>query len=252
MILRFGITALPKNRTARLPVQYNEFLQSYLYSIFTEKLPLLHEIGYRKDEKTFRHFTFSRIFSEGMKKEGDYFILKNPIEFYASFLLDPMPNIVIEHLITDQHLRLGNEEYEIVDAKAFSDPVDFRGGNNLEMDIVALSPIVIHKTLYIDEKKKTQYYKPYDAEFAGSIEENLKNKLASIHDADSNGYHFHIAPTQFDIHKNESIVKYKGFIIKGYTGKFHISGSSELMHVAYHTGLGSKNAQGFGMFRIES
>jgi CRISPR-associated endoribonuclease Cas6 len=187
-----------------------------------------------------------------MKREGDFFLIRNPIEFYASFLVDPMPNIVIEHLISDQNIRLGNEEYQIIDAKAYADPVDFRPGERLEMDIVTLSPIVAYKTVYVDEKKKTHYFKPYDPEFPKSIEENLKNKLSTIHDTESIALNFHIVPTNFDISKNESIVKYKGFIIKGYTGKFHISGSSELMHVAYHTGLGSKNAQGFGMFKIVS
>ncbi len=250
--MRFGITARPKNTTARLPIHYNEYLQSYLYSIFREKMPFLHDTGFCTEGKVFRHYTFSRIFSEGMKRDGDYFLIRNPIEFYASFLVDPMPNIVIEHLITDHAIRLGSEEFEIIDAKAFADPVDFRSGDRLEMDVVALSPIVAYETVYVDEKKKTHYFKPYDPEFPKSIEENLRNKLSSIHDIGSNPFDFHIAPMSFDLSKNESIVRYKGFIIKGYTGKFHISGSSELMHVAYHTGLGSKNAQGFGMFKIVS
>lgn len=45
---------------------------------------------------------------------------------------------------------------------------------------------------------------------------------------------------------NERIVKYKDFIIKGYTGKFELKGSKELMEIAFCTGLGSKNSQGFG------
>lgn len=248
--MRFGITARPKNKVARLPIQYNAYLQSYLYSIFREKMPFLHDAGFRSENKVFRHYTFSRIFSEGMKREGDFFLVRNPIEFYASFLVDPMPNIVIDHLISDHTLRLGNEEYQIIDAKAYEDPVHFRPGDRMEMDVVALSPIVAYRTIYVEEKKKTRYFSPYDPEFNALLEENLKNKLSSIHSGNSEQYRFHIVPTNFDLEKNESVVWYKGFIVKGYTGKYHISGSSELLRVAYHTGLGSKNAQGFGMFRI--
>jgi CRISPR-associated endoribonuclease Cas6 len=213
-------------------------------------MPFLHEVGFRNGGKRFRHLTFSRIFSTGMKKEGNYFLIINPIEFYASFFVDPMPNIVIEHLINNQYLRLGNEEYEIIDVKAFADPFDFAPSKKMELDIETLSPIVTYKTIYIEDKKKTQYFKPYDAEFPKTIAENLKNKLSTIHDADPEHLEFHIAPTRFDLKRNESIIRFKGFIIKGYMGKFHISGSSELVYTAYHTGLGSKNAQGFGMFKI--
>jgi CRISPR-associated endoribonuclease Cas6 len=162
-----------------------------------------------------------------------------------------MPEIVIDHLISDQTLRLGNEEYEIVGAAVHADPIDFDIEEEYEMDIVAISPIVIHKTYYEGEKKKTLYLKPYDPEYSQMVEENLKNKLKTISDADPIPYNFHISPMQFELPKNEAVVKYRDFIIKGYTGKYHISGSSLLIKIAYHTGIGTKNAQGFGMFKIE-
>ncbi|RKX92249.1 MAG: CRISPR-associated endoribonuclease Cas6, partial [Spirochaetes bacterium] len=41
-----------------------------------------------------------------------------------------------------------------------------------------------------------------------------------------------------------------GTIIKGWTGTFVLNGNRKILKLAYYTGLGSKNSQGFGMFEV--
>lgn len=47
-----------------------------------------------------------------------------------------------------------------------------------------------------------------------------------------------------------AIIKYKGTVIKGYSGDFILKGNPELIKLAYDTGLGSKNSQGFGCIEV--
>jgi CRISPR-associated endoribonuclease Cas6 len=55
--------------------------------------------------------------------------------------------------------------------------------------------------------------------------------------------------------QSEKIIKYtpKGgsyTLIKGWMGVYKLEGNSQLIHIGYDTGIGSKNCQGFGMFEI--
>jgi len=47
-----------------------------------------------------------------------------------------------------------------------------------------------------------------------------------------------------------SVVKYKDFVIKGYSGKFIMKGPVPLLQMGIGTGLGSKNSQGFGCVEV--
>ncbi|MDY6868288.1 MAG: CRISPR-associated endoribonuclease Cas6 [Chloroflexota bacterium] len=48
----------------------------------------------------------------------------------------------------------------------------------------------------------------------------------------------------------QHIVNYKGFFIKGYSGRLKLKGPQELLQMALETGLGSKNSQGFGFVSL--
>ena len=41
---------------------------------------------------------------------------------------------------------------------------------------------------------------------------------------------------------------YKTTRITGWHGRFRLSGSPEMLDLLFHSGLGAKNSQGFGMF----
>lgn len=63
-----------------------------------------------------------------------------------------------------------------------------------------------------------------------------------------------LPPDDINIHPIQTprlhLVKYKDFIIKGYTCKLRIFGPKQLIQVAVDAGLGSKNSQGFGCVRL--
>lgn len=45
-------------------------------------------------------------------------------------------------------------------------------------------------------------------------------------------------------------MKYKGFIVKSYSGRLFLEGPRSLLQMAVAAGLGSKNSQGFGCVKI--
>lgn len=247
--MRFSITATPINKEASIPIQYNEFLQAYIYSFFEENFPQLHDEGFKTGKRKFRHFTFSRIFSSDMKMEDNYFQIRKPITFYLSFYLESMQEIAVNFLLKNQYMRLGNEEFEIIQANAFEENILFRNDEIVETDIEALSPIVAYRTIEKEGRKYTNYFKPTDSEFTKIIKNNLIRKMESLGIIETDDPFF-FCPILFSVPKNESVLNYKGTIIKGYTGRYHIKCSKNAFSVLYHSGIGSKNSQGFGMFSI--
>jgi len=59
----------------------------------------------------------------------------------------------------------------------------------------------------------------------------------------------YIRPYRVD-EKNMAIVKYKGFVIKGWMGLFKLNLPEPYLSLAYNAGLGAKNSQGFGMWEV--
>ena len=52
--------------------------------------------------------------------------------------------------------------------------------------------------------------------------------------------------------KDKYVTKYKGFYINAWFGMYVLTGKRQYLDFLYQTGIGSKNAQGFGMFEIIS
>jgi len=46
------------------------------------------------------------------------------------------------------------------------------------------------------------------------------------------------------------MIKYKNVYVKGWMGIYDVETTPELLELAYYTGLGAKNSQGFGCFEI--
>jgi len=78
------------------------------------------------------------------------------------------------------------------------------------------------------------------------VSENIRKKYQAFWGKETREEKIRIFPKgQSKLH----IVKYKNFIIKGYTGELELAGPIELLQTALDSGLGSKNSQGFGCAR---
>jgi CRISPR-associated endoribonuclease Cas6 len=124
-----------------------------------------------------------------------------------------------------------------------------RGG---EHDITPkmLSPMTMYSTLSRpDGKSKTYYYSPFEREFSSLMESNARKKYELVSKKAPNDLRLEVVPEKVN-KGNEKIMKYKGTVIKAWTGIYHMRGSPELLRTAYECGLGAKNSQGFGMIGL--
>ncbi len=242
--MRLELKMKPKNKLT-LPLAYNHYLQGLFYHMISdEKLARrVHDLGYG-DLRKFKLFTFSSL--RGKHKIN---IKSKEITFdeYVYFSISSYDHELFtnlyHYLIQNNVVKLKYQELEIERIKI----EEFKSRAS-ELNINMLSPIVLYSTIEENNRKKTIYYNPINNEFNELLNLNIKNKLKAI----NKEYLYSpikIKPIDFST-KNQVITKYKGFIIKGYTGKYLIEGKNEILHFLYDVGLGGKNSQGFGMFEI--
>jgi CRISPR-associated endoribonuclease Cas6 len=168
------------------------------------------------------------------------FVFPKDISLYFSSVDNDFFRYVFNSIINvDEYVHIGQN-------KAVISKIELIRQDISQKEIVAaMSPITIYSTLLTPENnKKTYYYNPYEKEFSSYIRKNLIHKYIALHGDNPTNDNFLIVPKK---NIRECIIKYKGFIIKGYTGMFEIEGAQELMDIAFCAGLGGKNSQGMGL-----
>ncbi|MBM3239518.1 CRISPR-associated endoribonuclease Cas6 [Candidatus Poribacteria bacterium] len=257
-----------------LPIHYNEIVQGFIYNHISEELAKwLHDEGFAYEKRNFKLFTFSRImgqFNIDRKDNAIRFtppsklIVSSPIERFTQELANEILKCLVRWPHPDDSetqirigraqgtnisntLKLGSNEVYLEQLNIESSP-DFPEA----MEIRMLSPVTVYSTLRkADGTPKTYYYSPFESEFSELLEQNLKKKAAILVGEDKvDKYSFTIEPTRVR-NNDQKILTYKGFVIKCWMGEYKIKGSPELHRIAYETGLGSKNSQGFGCFEIK-
>lgn len=228
-----------------LPVHYNHAIQAMLYASLDEELATeLHDTGYQTEKRRFRLFVFSRLFGT-FRRQGEQLCYQGAVTLHVA---SPVGEIV-ENLARTW-LRRGVVslcEHELTVEEVRVEPPPSVG---TEMQVQALSPITVYSTVTTPTGKKTYYYAPSEAEFSDQCSMNLRRKYALVRGEE--------APPEWTVQitplgvrmANQVIVRYKGTIIKGWMGRYRLSGPAELLALALEAGLGAKNSQGFGMLQL--
>ncbi len=230
-----------------LPLHYQAALQGFIYSIVSDERlrKFLHDEGFVFEKRKYKPFTFSNL-------KGKYEISGKKIVFYSSadvilstFSKD-LAEAIAETFAKSQTKKLGDNDVEIEWIKLMADP-DFEKVSIFE----TLSPITVYSTLKSEDGRKyTRYYDKKDPEFARLIYENLLKKAKSVYGLDLKEEKFELRNVGAYDPKDQKHVKFKGFTIKAWNGRFKMSASAELKRVAYELGVGAKNAQGFGCVKF--
>jgi len=229
-----------------LPIQYNEILQGFIYKNVDPYLARwLHDHGVEHKKRKFKFFTFSRL-------EGKYRIYKDKIEFFSpvrfkiASIHSEMLKSIVENLLKANCLTLYNHKCEISKIEIIS-PICYRD----RIKVRAISPITIYSTFRTPEgKKKTYYYSPFEKDWKEQIIMNLIRKAKAL-GYSGNFESSNIKPLKVG-KRDLKIIKYKGTIIKGWMGLYELSLPRILFDIAFDSGLGSKNSQGFGMIEVVS
>ncbi len=223
-----------------IPFNYNYQLQSALYALLGEvgASDFWHDEGFRSFDASYKGFCFGRL-------EGKY---------HADI---EMKQIAFDELIS---LELRSPSFDFIDSiqraierhpyiKLFDTRLDVAGASlvnrHLESGHVmmtAVTPIMVHTTL---PDGHTYYYGPEDEDYTIRLCNNAARKYEAITDKKADEIKL-VPQNPF----KKSVTSYKGLYLTGYTGRFELNTSLKMAEFIYNTGLGEKNAQGFGFVEI--
>ena len=229
---------LNATESIRLPIHYNYLIQSLIYhSMDGDFAEFLHDQGYGVEKRKFKLFTFSRLFGQ-YKITGREILFTPPVGLIISSPLKEFCQYLLNGLLSQKVIRLGNNVIEV--EKVTLNSLQAEDGMKIRM----LSPVVAYSTFTKpDGGKYTCYFQPGEKEFLRIAEENLKKKYQAFHK---------LAPPDGKIlikcirPPRLHLIKYKNFVIKGYSGLLALQGPQPLLQMALDAGLGSKNSMGFG------
>lgn len=236
------------DREIRLPIHYNHILQGFLYKNLSDKdyRNFLHQQGYWVDNKQFKLFTYSRLLGKFKMypKENEIGFVP-PFKLVVSSAVEQFITDLAETLIKSEFNTMGKQRAEVSSisvhkSPAFSDKVQVK----------MLSPMVAYSTVMEEGKKRTEYYSPWQTRFSEIAKENLLRKYEILYGNRPENQEFKITPNGNREQKFKVVINYKGTYIIGYSGIYWLHGNPEMLKVAYDTGLGSKNSQGFGCMEV--
>lgn len=236
---------IDENDEVVLPIHYNHMVQAMIYNQLNEEIAeFLHEEGFKKEKRTYKLFTFSRLTGNyDLDRINGQIKFQGPLRLVISSPYNEFSNSIGNSILSTRAIRLGNNKLEAKELIVEKEIVDSN-----EIKIEAMSPITTYSTLFRkDGKKFTYYFNPQEEEFSEIVSNNLKNKYKAFYMKEPPEEDVKIEPVG---RSRMSILNYKGFIIKGYMGRFRMKGPIPLLQMGVESGLGSKNSQGCGCVKI--
>lgn len=233
-----------------LPMDDNHLVQSWIYHSISDQLSsFLHDQGFIVNGRSFKLFCFSRLIGNfEVNRERNRRIYQKEIQVVISSPLRYFMEEMANSLLLSPQVRLGSnlltiDRIEGCEETVVSDAIT----------VQTLSPVTMYSTmLRMDGRKYTVYFEPRDSEYSVMMTENLKKKYQAVSQMPlpevlKNAVVHIEAVGQGRMH----VLRYKGFIIKGYMGVLKLTGPQALLQTALDCGLGGKNSQGFGCIEIQ-
>ena len=234
-----------------LPINYQDLLIGFIYQNIGDEQyrHFLHEEGYEYRGRNFKHFAFSRI--DGRKKvdrERKRITFFPPFRLIVTSPLSEFLQAFAKSMLLSDQLRIGHFPVRLVSFETMPELANMPDVIRIRM----LSPLVIYSTLtHPNGVKYTYYYQPHHEKFSDMIGENLKRRYFSMHEESRE-----LRDSPFAIHpirvtpRDKVVTRFRGTIIEGWMGDYELHGDPRLLHWAYHTNLGGKGSQGFGVFEL--
>ncbi len=225
-----------------LPINYHHILQAIIYdglSITPDYSEFLHEIGYTRGQRQYKLFQFSQL-------EGPYQIREKKIIFTSHVTFEvrsPEPLLIrlLGSAFWTNGIRFGKRAYMNIEMELYDYTIE-----NTDLLICMKSPIIVYETDL--ERGETHYISPDDTRFYQLISHNFFRKYEAYYGVSP------CSDIEINLAGNHKIKKYvtryQGSYLTGWYGTYRLSGERKYLDFLYQSGLGSKNAQGFGMFEV--
>jgi len=250
------------NQNAVLPVDHQHELQGVVYNLLRASDPefarFLHDEGYATSEegsKRFKLFVYSGLRTARHQRRiegGRLHLSPGSVEWLlASPRTDFLTHSATGLLSAGTQIRVGSADLTITGVEALPVPAFAE-----QTAFTCLSAIVASVP---QKDKPALYLRPAEnaAEFSENVRANLLRKYRLLHDAEPADDRLvltfkpeYLADPKH--HNGTKLVTFKQIQIRGAFAPFTLSGSTELMEVAWSCGLGSMNSAGFGMVEVQN
>lgn len=227
-------------RPVSISIAYNYYVQSMIYDLIKRRYPDLHDEGFVYENRHFKLFSFSRLFSQKFEVHNKMINFQSPIYLFFSSPITELVEVMVNSALQRSKVRIGSNELILTEVSAIDEEI-----SGSTVDVKTFSPITVYSTF---SNGQTHYYSPNEQEFASFIKLNLSKKanILNLETEDD----FSIEPLDFN-ERNSTVTFYKNFMVKGWNGKFRLTGGKKMLELALSAGLGAKNSQGFGLTVLE-
>lgn len=223
-----------------LPVNYQHILQSVIYDALGREqdyLTKLHDKGYQSGKRVYRLFQFSRLCGK-YRIEDKRIFFEDEVSFEVRSV-DSHLIVLLAEFFKTNGVRFGEECFPVKDIRIADRQVEAE-----ELRIWMKTPVTVHTTDCISGK--TCFVRPDSERFAELVNDNFKRKYKAYTGIEPQEG---ITLETISFRERDKLVtKYKGFYISGWYGIYRLKGRRKYLDFLYQTGLGARNAQGFGMF----
>jgi len=237
-----------------LPIHYHYCLQSFIYHMLPNEMSqYVHDNGFIAGNKRFRMFTFSDILEEGERlpaSDQPSLLFTQTISFLISTAIPELGDSLVEGLenaLQSSNYTFNRQAIAVTKYSLLPEP-DFSALNTLSqgVKIKMLSPLTVYET----HEKQVTYHEPATEPFDRCLRTNALEKMKVIEGVSFQHLTLILEPS--DQAPRKAIIMYKSENnpITSWKGHFLLKGSPELLKITYQAGLGAKNSQGFGMWKV--
>ncbi len=237
--MRIRVDLIPPEGVAKIDLNYSYYLASLIYrAISSVDKTLSLELHSPYGPKL---FTFSKLFAENYKIDGEWMVIKGSAHFFFSSPKNEMCEKFVEGVLANPEVSVGDAQFlvtgvEVLREKKIGEKEKF----------VTLSPITVTTVEHQGYSRRSVDLYPSDARFYEILRRNLVKKYVALHGREPEDAELRIKPIS---------VKPKRLRIKNTFHRcsemvFLAEGSRELLDVGYKAGFGSKNSMGFGMVKV--
>lgn len=232
-----------------LPLAYNHILQSFIYHNIDDEpfRSTVHDVGFIAGNKHTKLFTFSRLIGTFVIDQKNKEIrFKSPVKWIVSGASDEFLSNFIDTVLKSNSLQLLGQKVDVAEFQ----PI-FYNKELSRVQIEMLSPVTVYSTSKNNNKNFTSYYSPWDTSFNKLIRQNMALKALAIgRKVEKSEINLTVTTIGDRNPKLEKIIMFKDTPVHGWYGNYVLSGDPYLIKLAYEAGLGGKNSEGFGCFKI--
>lgn len=231
-----------------LPWHYSHLLHGFLYGAIAKASPglgsFLHDQGFGTGAHRYKMLVFSKLYPRRAKSFSDGLSLIPPIHWWVSSPLPAPLEALAITLLAERRVVLGSACLELERIEVEPLP-EFSGRILCE----TISPLVVSTGVRKGDKLHKRFLSPEEPDFWRIVEINLRRKAEALGILFPDG-----AKVQFESRGKwrSRLLQVQGTQVRGYEGRFVMEGEKSLLLLAYEAGLGERNSQGFGMFRVVS